>query len=210
MPGPKSRIDFSRLVEWVDGRLSEEEARAIGEQVATADDTTLADVAWLRKFARATRNAPLETPPWEVRSALVADFEAHAEGRRTPGLLERVVATLTFDGGLRPAVGARAPGTREARGQLIYSTGSFDVVLNWRSRARDKSIDVDGQIFPSGDADLGSVGVQLLQDDGIELAITTTDETGGFAFVAVPPGVYEVVLSTDRVEASLRPVELGS
>ena len=87
MPDPRKRIAFSQLADWVEGRLSEEEARVVEEQVAIADAATLADVAWLRKFVRATEDGVLESPPPEVRSTLVARFEAHAEGRRTPGLL---------------------------------------------------------------------------------------------------------------------------
>jgi hypothetical protein len=57
MPGSRKRIAFSQLVEWVEGCLPEKEARAVQEQVAVADGETLADVAWLRKFLRATEDS---------------------------------------------------------------------------------------------------------------------------------------------------------
>jgi hypothetical protein len=80
MPGPsRKRVAFSQLVDWVEGRLSEEEARDVEEQVALADGATLADVAWVRRFVRATEDSILEWPPPEVRSALIARFRAHAE-----------------------------------------------------------------------------------------------------------------------------------
>ena len=79
MPGPRKRIAFSRLVDWVEGRLSEEEARAVEEQVAVADASALADAAWVRRFVRATEASILESPPPGVRSALIARFKAHAE-----------------------------------------------------------------------------------------------------------------------------------
>src|SRR5215212_3273034 len=208
MPGPRKRIAFSHLVDWVEGRLSEEEARAVEEQVAVADASTLADVAWLRRFVRATEDSILETPPPEVRSALIARFRAHAEGRRAPGLLKRVVATLTFDGGLRPAVGARAAGTQGARRQLVYSADDLDVALNFLPRARDKNFDLDGQVLPRDDVELGSFSVQLLQRE-TELGIIATDDLGAFAFESIPSGVYEIILSTDRVEVSIAPVELN-
>ena len=208
MPDPRKRIAFSQLVEWVEGRLPEKEARAVEEQVAVADAATLADVAWLRRFVKATEGSILESPPPEVRSTLVARFRAHAEGRRTPGLLKRAVATLTFDGGLRPAVGARAAGTQGARRQLVYSADALDVALNVLQRARDKNFDLDGQVLPRDDVELGSFSVQLLQSEA-ELGITATDDLGAFAFESVPPGVYEIILSTDRVEVSIAPVELN-
>jgi hypothetical protein len=208
MPGPGKRIDFSRLVDWAEGRLPEEDARAVEEQVALADAATLADVAWLSKFVRATEDSVLESPPPEVRSTLVSRFKAHAEGRRTPGLLKRVVATLTFDGGLRPAVGARTAGTQGARRQLVYSADALDVALNFLPRARDKNFDLDGQVLPRDDAELGSFSVQLLQS-GTEIRITATDDLGAFAFESIPSGVYEIVLSTDLVEVSIAPVDLN-
>jgi hypothetical protein len=208
VPDSRKRIAFSQLVDWVEGRLPEKEARAVEEQVAVADSATLADVAWLRKFVRATEDSVLEAPPPEVRSTLIAHFKAHAESRRPPGLLKRVVATLTFDGGLRPAVGVRSAGAQGARRQLVYSADDLDVALNFLPRARDKNFDLDGQVLPHNDMELGSFSVQLLQSE-TELAITTTDDLGAFAFESIPSGVYEIILSTDRVEVSIAPVELN-
>jgi hypothetical protein len=208
VPDPRKRIAFSQLVDWVEGRLPQKEAQAVEEQVAVADSATLADVAWLRKFVRATEDSVLESPPPEVRSTLIARFRAHAEGRRTPGLLKRVVATLTFDGGLRPAVGVRSAGTQGARRQLVYSADDLDVALNFLPRARDKNFDLDGQVLPRDDVELGSFSVQLLQSES-ELGITATDDLGAFAFESIPSGVYEIILSTDRVKVSIAPVELN-
>jgi hypothetical protein len=199
MPGPRKRIAFSQLVDWVEGRLPEKEARAVEEQVAVADAATLADVAWLRRFVRVTEDSVLESPPPEVRSKLIAHFNS---------LLKRVVATLTFDGGLRPAVGVRSAGTQGARRQLVYSADDLDVALNFLPRARDKNFDLDGQILPHNDMELGSFSVQLLQSE-TELGITATDDLGAFAFESIPSGVYEIILSTDRVEVSIAPVELN-
>jgi hypothetical protein len=208
MPGPRKRIAFSQLVDWVEGRLSDEEARAVEEQVAVANAATLADVAWVRRFVRATKESILESPPPEVRSTLIARFKARAEGRRTPGLLKLVVATLTFDGGLRPAVGARAAGTQGARRQLVYSADALDVALNVLQRARNKDFDLDGQVLPRDDVEPGSFSVQLLQSE-TEVGITATDDLGAFAFESIPSGVYELIFSTDRVEVSIAPVELN-
>ena len=207
MPSSKERVSFSRLADWVEGRLPEEEARAVEKQVALADSSTLADVAWLRKFVKAARAVPREAPPPEVRSAMISRFEGYAEGRRVPGLFRRVVATLTFEGGLRPAMGMRAGDAQGARRQLVYSADAFDIALTVRPRADGKNLDLDGQIFPHDDSELGSFGVQLLRGR-TELAVTITDDLGSFAFESVPSGVYEMVLSTERVEVSIPSVDL--
>jgi hypothetical protein len=208
VPGPRKRIVFSQLVDWVEGRLPEKEARAVEEQMVVADSATLADVAWLRKFARATEESVLESPPQEVRSELIARFKGHAEGQRPPGLLKRIVATLTFDDGLRPAMGVRSVGAQGTRRQLVYSADALDVALNILPRARDKNLDLNGQVLSHSDAVLGSFSVQLLQSE-TERAITATDDLGGFAIESIPPGVYELVLSSERVEVSIKPVELN-
>jgi hypothetical protein len=208
MPEPERDVSFARLVDWVEGRLPEEEARALEEQMAVADDATLADLAWLRKFAEATNGIGHESPPSDLRSTLIARFEADAEGRRAPGLLKRVVARLALDGGLRPASGVRGAGAQALRGQLIYSADTFDVALNFWPRVRDNNMDLRGQVFPRDDVGLESFGVQLLRG-GTEVATTASDGLGGFAFQSVPPGVYEMILGTDRVEVSIESVELS-
>ena len=209
MPGSKKRVEFGRLVDWVEGRLPEDEARAVEEQVARADSRTLADVAWLRKFVKATDNAVLESPPREVRDALIARFEAYANGQRTPGLLKRVLASLTFESDLRPAVGLRTAGAQQARRQLVYSAGAFDVVLNLRSRVPDENLVLDGQVLPREDQELKPISVQLLHG-GTERGLTATDELGSFALRDIPPGVYDIVLSTDEEEISIAPVDLSA
>lgn len=75
-------------------------------------------------------------------------------------------------------------------------------------RARDKKLDLNGQVLSHSDAELGSFSVQLLQSE-TERAITATDDLGGFAIESIPPGVYELVLSSERVEVSIKPVELN-
>jgi hypothetical protein len=209
MSGPRMKIDFARLADWVEGRLTEEEARAVKEQVAVADSATLADVAWMRKFARATEGSALESPPAEVRRALVSWFKARAEGRQTPNLLRRVVATLALPGGLRPAAGVRAASAQGVRQQLIFSTEGLDVALNFWPRAHDKNLDLEGQVFPRDDLELVPFIVQLLRGD-TEVAITVADDWGSFALESVLPGAYTMILSTDQLEVSIMPLELSA
>jgi hypothetical protein len=209
MPGSKKKIDFARLIDWMEGRLSDEEARAVEEQLAVADSATLEEVAWLRTFLKVSEETVLQSPPPEVRNALVDRFAAYTEGRRSPGLLKRFVASLTFDSGLQPAVGVRGAGTHEGQQQLIYSTDVGDVALNVLPRASDKNLDLDGQVLPTRNDDVepGSFSVQLLRG-GIEVDITATDGLGNFAFESIPPGAYDILLSTEQYEMEVAPIEL--
>jgi hypothetical protein len=113
-----------------------------------------------------------------------------------------------FDDGLRPAIGVRSVGAQGTRRQLVYSADALEVALNISPRARDKKIDLDGQLLSPNDTELGSFSVQLLQSE-TELAITATDDLGGFVVESIPPGEYELILSSERVEVSIKPVELN-
>jgi hypothetical protein len=202
---PKSEdMEFVALVDWVEGRLSEQETRIVEKQVA-ADSVTRANVAWLRAFALISEATVIASPPSEVRDTLVDRFEAYAEGNSQPSLLKRLVARLTFDSDLQPALGLRATGTPESQRQFIHSTEAADVAMNVRSRPHDGLLDLDGQIFPMDSTDPGAFGVQLLE--GLSEVITTaTNDLGEFSFEAVPHGVYEVVASSDRVEIHITQV----
>ena len=200
-------MEFVRLVDWVEGRLSEGEARAVEERVAAADSTTRADVAWVRAFARISEDTVIASPPSEVRDTLIERFDAYAEGKQQPGLLERLVATLTFDSRLQPATGLRAAGKVESQRQLVYSTDAADVAVIVRPRPRDELLDLDGQILPVNSTDSGPFGVQLL-DGSSEVATTATNDLGEFTFKAVPSGVYEMLASNDRVEIQIPRLEL--
>ena len=201
--------EFARLMDWVEGRLSEQEARAVEEWLAAAGSATQADVAWLRAFARVSEDTVIASPPARVREALIERFDAYAAGKQHPGLLRRLVATLTFDSSLQPAPGLRAARTQESQRQLVYSTDAADVAMIVRPRARDGLFDLYGQILPVDSADSGVFGVQLLEGSS-EVATTATNDLGEFTFEAVPPGVYEVLAGGEGVEIRVPAVEFTS
>jgi hypothetical protein len=208
VPQNDRQVDFGRLADWLEGRLSTDEARTVQEAVAAADSDTLADVAWLRRFFRATEGAIIESPPRELGDALVEIFEDHTRDRQAPSLFRRMLAGLVFDSNLQPAAGLRAVGGQQARRQLIYHADAFDLVLNLLARDADNDLDVYGQVLPREGGEPELVSVQLLRD-GNELALTVTDDLGSFAFQNIAPGSYELVLSAERVEVSVLPVDVS-
>lgn len=204
-----NEISFERLADWLEGRLSEEEAEAVAEQVARTDEATRAQLEWLRAFARVNEEVVLDAPPQEVRDELIRRFDAYAEDRRTPSLLQRLVATLSFDSGLQPAFGVRSAAGHDEQRQLVYTTDAADIALNVRPRSSNGHLDLDGQVFPADDADPASFSVQLLSGAD-EVGLTTTDELGEFAFESVSPGAYQILVSGERVEILISSVELRS
>jgi len=201
-------VNFARLVDWMEGRLGEDEARAVEEAVERADADTLAEVAWLRKFRAATDNVTIGPPPQEMRNALVDVFEAHARARRSTGFMRRMLAGLAFDSNLQPSAGLRAAGAQRSRRQLIYHADEFDLAINLLARGPDNDLDLDGQVLPREGEEPGLFSAQLLRD-AKETALTVVDEVGSFAFERIPPGSYELVLSADQVEILVAPLDVG-
>jgi protocatechuate 3,4-dioxygenase beta subunit len=68
-------------------------------------------------------------------------------------------------------------------------------------------VDIQGRIFPVNSTSPGAFGVQLLEGPS-EVATTAANDLGRFTFEAVPPGVYEVLASSDRVEIRIPHLEL--
>jgi hypothetical protein len=198
--------EFGRLVDWVEGRLSEREARMVEKQVV-ADSTMHDNLMWLRAFALISEATVIASPPPEVRDTLIDRFGAYAAGKRRSGLLKRVVATLSFDSDLQPALGLRATGAPGSQRQFVYSSEVADVAINLRTRPQDGLADLYGQIFPVDGTDPGAFGAQLLNGTS-EAATTATNDLGEFSFGAVPPGTYEVLACSDQVEIRLTGVEV--
>jgi hypothetical protein len=204
-------VDFAHLADWVEGRLSEEEAVALEEQLAVAGEKTLADVAWLRMFTEVSQRLVLPSPPPRVHESLVDLFKAYSRDKQQRGLRKRIVAKLAFDSAQRPAVeGVREAHTAELGRQLVYAAEALDVALDILPRDHEEPrLDLEGQLLPKDeDAEPGFFDVQLLQGEQ-KFGMTITDDLGEFAFESVPPGVYEMLLSTDKYDIVVAPVQLG-
>ena len=210
----QTRIPFETLADLVDGRLSESEAAEVKRRLANADSRTRADLAWLQALALFRRAMPLEAPPERVREALRAYFRRWAEGRRPervegrrqPGLFQRLVAQLTFDSRLQPAlVGVR--GGPVEPGQLLYTTDRLDIELHVLS-AGPGQVRILGQAL-SRDPELNvaDCAVQLLAGER-EIGLTSTNELGEFTFEAIPCGDYTLVLVSEEGEIELEHVDL--
>jgi len=217
--GERDRISFERLADWVEGRLSGEEAAVVEERVARAGEETWAKVEWLRAFARASAETTFASPPDEVRDFLYRSFAARAGETRDrepdrPGFLERIVATLSFDSGLHgAAAGTRTAGAGGEQRQLAFTTEPAEIVLDVMPRPGGRSLDLGGQVFPAGDEGpegfaVEAFDVKLLRD-GEEVGAATTDDLGEFAFEDIPYGAYELLLDTGRFEVLVPRFELS-
>ena len=200
-------VSEGRIVDWLEGWLPEPEAREVSRRVE-ADEGLRERARWLRAFLAAGERIELSAPPGEVRRELSQRFAAFSEGRRQPGLLERMVAVLQFDSGFQAASGGvRSPGAREGHRQIVFATDVAEVALSILQRRGGGTLDLSGQVFPIGEEAPPDFTVQLL-DGTREVGITSSDELGEFTIERVPPGTYSMFLTAARVEVLISPLEL--
>ena len=203
-------FQFSELLDWLEGRLPPDQARAVAERLKTADATAQADLDWLRLFLQARQSVRFASPPARVREALKERFANYARTRRPPGPFQRWLATLTFDSSRQPATA----GLRSVQGagdgpqqQLIYQTENIEVALTIHSTLPNKSFLVTGQIFPVGDIPSHGFSVQLLRDVQ-EVDLVAADELGEFSFANLPAGEYEMIVSGGEYEVVIPTLRL--
>lgn len=202
------RPTFAQLLDWLEGRLPEEEAVALSEQVELADEKTRADLAWIRSFLEASTALRLARPPDKVRDVLRRRFDARAETRQSPDLFQRFVAALTYDSNVASAAaGIRSAASEGLQRQFIFTTEVAEVALNVRPRSGEEQFDLLGQVFPLTTVPLEQLSIQLLQNS-VEAGLTTADDLGEFSFPGVQAGDYEVVVSAEQFEIVLKPVHL--
>jgi hypothetical protein len=199
---------FSELLDWLEGRLLPDKARAVAERLQAADAATQADLDWLRLFLQARQSVQFASPPPGVRETLRRAFAAYAEAREPPGPFQRWLATLTFDSRAQPVTaGLRSAAEEGQQRQLIYTTEAAEIALTVQSILPDKNFIVTGQIFPMGDTPTHTFSIQLLRD-AWEVALAATDELGEFTFADLPAGEYDIVVSAGQYEVVLPSLHL--
>jgi hypothetical protein len=191
---------FSELLDWLEGRLPPDKARAVAERLQSADAATQADLDWLRLFLQARQSVQFASPPPGVRETLKQRFAAYAGAREPPSPFQRWLATLTFDSRAQSVTaGLRSAAEEGQQRQLIYTTEAAEIALTVQSILPDKNFIVIGQIFPMGDTPAHTFSIQLLRDAG-EVALAAADELGEFTFSDLPAGEYHMVVSAGHYE----------
>jgi hypothetical protein len=199
---------FSELLDWLEGRLLPDKARAVAERLQTADAATQADLDWLRLFLQARQSVQFASPPPGVREILRRGFAAYVEAREPPGPFQRWLATLTFDSRAQPVTaGLRSAAEEGQQRQLIYTTEAAEIALTVQSILPDKNFILTGQIFPMGDTPTHTFSIQLLRD-AWEVSLAATDELGEFTFADLPAGEYEIVVSAGQYEVVIPSLHL--
>ena len=211
MTHPTPAPSFARLLDWIEGNLPAAEAAQVAAWATQADENGRAQVAWAQAFVRQSSHTVLVAPSDAARKNVLKQFEAFASEHRQPNIIQRLVATLTSGSGERPALaGIRGGNATDAGRQLVYATDLADVILNIRARPQDRQIDLSGQVLPFGDSLTSTqapLTVQVLQREA-EYGITATNGLGEFAFEAIAPGDYTLIISDSAHEIEIAAIAL--
>ena len=193
-------IDFERLADIVEGRLS------AGEDDRTHLAACPRCSAQAEELGRVTALMRADTSVDAPRD-LVFNAIKLFHSRRTesaPGLLRRLVAALTFDSSTRtPAFGVRSGQAAPAR-QLLFGAGDFDVDL--RLAAGEEGWTVSGQVL--GPCEGGRVEAFAPGAHEESVARTSLNDLCEFTLPPVPEGVYALRLRLNDTEIEIPELSL--
>jgi hypothetical protein len=198
---------IEELLDWLEGRSSEEEAQRVAAYVATAEGSVQADVAWLRNFLEISRSTESVEPPAILTERLERRFAALARDRRPPSLRERLIATLQFDSGMSLARGVRATAATSHQRQFLFETTQATVICTVQRR-EDDLVDLLGQVLPEAESEAELTRVSLLKEN-LEFDSTITDDLGEFTLNAIPYGQYDMVLDSVQYEIMIPSIDLS-
>jgi hypothetical protein len=162
----------------------------------------------LRRVEAAAARVRLPDPPAALRAKLDAAFEPWAAERRGPNIVQRLVASLTFDGFANSAVAGARGGSATDR-QLLFGTDIADVAFHVLPGHAGTMV-LDGQVLlvdeeAETDADVALISID---GDGFALATVRTDEVGQFRIEGVTAGSYRLSIDLGACQIDIGPFEV--
>ncbi|GAA1744367.1 hypothetical protein [Aeromicrobium alkaliterrae] len=175
---------FTRLLDWVDGRLDDDAAEAVRAHVESSE-TAAEAVEWIRSFREAGTAMPLETPPPEVRQNLRDAFRRHAKFPPGTG----PVSELSGDPRpLRVAAGARSA-DGEGVGHVVLEGSGVTLTLSVLHRRADL-VDLHGLLTWDGSDPRPEI--VLSSPDPTARRVTRPEADGEFRLTDVTRATNEV------------------
>jgi hypothetical protein len=191
------------ILDWLEGRLSPERARAVEVGIANGGPETALLVSWVREFMRDAALLPLATPPPLVSQRLRRLLTSKHQGRRHRR--EFTAVPILDTRRTEQLVGVRAPAQAGSRFQLTFGADPAVIVLDVQP-ASDGTATIRGQVIPD-DASLPVFHATAIGPSGRATTILG-DDLGGFTLRGVPLDVDFVVVTNDDVDIVV-PVHLG-
>lgn len=151
----------------------------------------------------------LEDAPEPVIQRALALFQRQRTVHVAPGLLQRLVAALTFDSGTASPLSFGMRSAGGATRQMLFSAGGHDVDL--RISPADESRGVANTQWVLAGQVLGpeAGGMVIVADGiGVEIASVALSELGEFRLPEVSPGDYTLTLKLGEITIVLPAVRV--
>lgn len=194
-----NHIPFSRLVDWVEKRLTAEEDAQLQHHIDNCSHCQQ-EVAQLERLIGIMRSdTAIDPPPAVIARALRIFQPRHTPA--TPSLLQRVVAALQFDSAqFSPALSLRAVATPR---QLLYSAGAYD--LDLRLMPHQGAWLLSGQVL-GDDITTGQVVLQ----GATNTVQAPLAPPGEFVLPLIPAGDYTLVVKLSDYEIAVDTLQVGT
>jgi hypothetical protein len=185
-------VGFERLMNFLDGRLSDEDGRLVAEHLEQGCGRCEADRRWYGLLTSMKRGpAQIEPPEWVFKRA-VRLFEKKPQTESAGKRSVRAAARLIFDSLSQPALAGARSGLAPSR-HLLYAVEDYSIDL--RIAATDAAdIDLIGQVLSTSESGFDMVaGIAIeLAREGETVSSVVTDEVGVFIIRRLGSGEYNL------------------
>ena len=187
--------DFEQLLDYCDGRITENEKRRVADHLATGCQRCAEDINWFERLRDlAAGDDRLAPPAWVLKRAIhLFQEQARPRADARPACL---IATMIFNSQMRPAIaGARLAETSNQ--QLLYRADNYSIDAQI-TFTEPSSADLIGQVLRDGEYGFESVaGLSItVSRDGQAVCETLTNTVGEFSLHDLAPGEYDVTVET--------------
>ena len=198
VPTEKSQPTFRQLVDWIEGRLTRQDAIEVEAAVQRGGPDIHDTVVWIREFIQFGRDNPLPGPPPIVRQRLQQAFRRHT-GDASPILRES--AALMFDSRDDAiVVGVRGGPSLDDGYRLAFASESIGVLLDVLPESAT-TVRLEGQVLtPDESAPVWQVSVHY---PGGRRTDGGGDRNGSFTIDQVPLDTTKLLLSNGEVEVDV-------
>jgi hypothetical protein len=192
-------IQFSRLVDLVEGRCSPDELTEVWPHLR-ACPRCAAEVAWLERVIGLMRIDKIEHAPAPAVAAAKRMFRLPLQPQARPVARPQLIAMLQFDSARTPiALGMRAGAAAER--QLLYSVPGY--LLDLRLVPEGSLWVISGQL-------LGADSGQQVELHGPAVTLRTTlNDLSEFVLPPTLAGSYTLTLQLDELDILVAGLEVG-
>ena len=185
-------VGFERLIDYLDGRLSDDDGQPVAEHLAQGCGRCEADRRWYDLLTSLRREPELVEPPeWAFRRA-VRLFEKRPQTERVGKRALRAAARLIFDSVSQPALAGARSGSALSR-HLLYAVDDYSIDVRIAATG-DAGVDLIGQVLSTSESGFDMVaGIAIdLAREGETVSSAVTDEVGVFIIRRLGSGEYDL------------------